>query len=152
MIIMPFLLSTDNRYIKQLLHKLLQDIVCYCGGLIKKVGELWCVCCIIMFIWINKQPGIQKFNNSWLHYQYIYDWTSPFNLPQFLSWFITLQFMWGNECVNPVPCLFSLLRSSWWCFWSAIFFQGFIFTPHHRHWWHVGPCSPYFFNSNWKQF
>ena len=28
------------------------------------------------------------------------------------------------------------------------FFQGFIFTPYQRHWYHLGPCSPDFLK--WK--
>ena len=60
--------------------------------------ELWCRCCIMMFRWIYKQPGIQNFGrkiNS--HYQDIYDWISPFHKPSG-SWFIlTQQSMGGNE-------------------------------------------------------
>ena len=31
---------------------------------LKKLVQLWCLCCMMMFRWTNKQPGIQKF---WIH-------------------------------------------------------------------------------------
>ena len=31
---------------------------------------------------------------------------------------------------------------------EVLFFQGFIFTPYQRHWYHLGPCSPDFLK--WK--
>ena len=43
-----------------------------------KYFELSCLCCILMFRWINKLPGIQQFWNLCSHYQDIYDWISPF--------------------------------------------------------------------------
>ena len=46
---------------------------------LKKTVELWCLCCIMMFRRVNKQPGMQKFWNWWSHYQEIYDWISPLN-------------------------------------------------------------------------
>ena len=30
--------------------------------------ELWCICCMMMFRWTNKQPGIEKFWNLCGHY------------------------------------------------------------------------------------
>ena len=67
---------------------------------LKKKIELWCLCCTMMFRWINKQPGIQKFWNWCSHYQDIYDWISPLNKPSGRSglWFIlTQQSMGQNE-------------------------------------------------------
>ena len=56
-----------------------------------KILELWFLCCIIMmFSWIKKQPGIQKFCNLCSHYQDIYEWISPFN-KQSDWWFILTQ-------------------------------------------------------------
>ena len=64
---------------------------------LKKVVELWCRCCIMMFRWISKQPGVQKFWNLCSHYQGIYDWISPLN-KRSGSWFnLTQQSMGGNE-------------------------------------------------------
>ena len=31
--------------------------------------QLWCLCCIMMFTWINEQPGIKKFWNWYSQYQ-----------------------------------------------------------------------------------
>ena len=38
----------------------------------KTIVELWRLCCIMIFRWINKQPGIQKFWHFCSHYQDIY--------------------------------------------------------------------------------
>ena len=46
---------------------------------LKKMVELWCLYCMMMVKWTNKQPGTQKFGNSCSHYQDIYDWISPLN-------------------------------------------------------------------------
>ena len=63
-----------------------------------KYVELWCLCCIMMFRRVNKQPGMQKFWELCCYYQDIYNWMSPFNKPS-CSWFIlTLQAIGGNEC------------------------------------------------------
>ena len=40
----------------------------------QNIFELWCLCCMMTFRWINKQPGMQKFWNVWCYYQEIYDW------------------------------------------------------------------------------
>ena len=45
----------------------------------KNVVELWCLCCMMMFKWTNKQPGIQRFWNLCCHCQDIYEWISPLN-------------------------------------------------------------------------
>ena len=50
---------------------------------------------MMMFRWINKQPGIQKFWHFCGHYQDIYDWILPLNKPSDL-WFILIQ-EWENE-------------------------------------------------------
>ena len=73
----------------------------------------------MMLRWINKQPGRQKFWNLCSHYQAIYDWIPPLNKWSGL-WFILTQQSMGSM-VNPVTCLFSLLWSTQWCFWGAIF-------------------------------
>ena len=49
---------------------------------LKQIVKLSCLCCMIMFRWTNKQPGIQKFFNLCSHYQDIYDWISPLNKRQ----------------------------------------------------------------------
>ena len=46
-----------------------------------KTLEFWCLCCILMFRWINKQRRIQTFWKLCYHYQEIYDWISPLNKP-----------------------------------------------------------------------
>ena len=51
----------------------------HCGGSIKEIVELWCLCSIMMLRRVNKQPGKQKFWNRCSHYQEIYDWISPLN-------------------------------------------------------------------------
>ena len=32
-----------------------------CGGTIEQIVKLYCLCCIMKFRWINKQPGMQMF-------------------------------------------------------------------------------------------
>ena len=62
-----------------------------------------------------------------------------------VAFFLGHPVYWGNA-YNPVTCIFSV--SLLWLnddhFWSA-FFQGFIFIPYHRYWFHVGPwfCSDF---------
>ena len=56
-----------------------------------------CLCCIMMFRWINTQPGIHKLWHWCSHYQDIYDWISPFNKPSGLWFILTQQSMGGNE-------------------------------------------------------
>ena len=46
-----------------------KDIVLTLWRLHFKNVELWCLCCMMMFRWTNKQPGIQKFWNLCSHYQ-----------------------------------------------------------------------------------
>ena len=43
--------------------RLVKDIVKHYGGSIKKIVELWCLLCIMMFRRVNKQPKTQKFWN-----------------------------------------------------------------------------------------
>ena len=62
-----------------------------------KIVELWCLCCMMMFRWTNKQPGIQQFWNWCSHYQYIYDWISPLNKCSGLPFILTQQSMQRNE-------------------------------------------------------
>ena len=50
---------------------------------VKKIVELWCLCCMMMFRWTNKQSGIQWFWHLCGHYQDIYDWISPLNKPSY---------------------------------------------------------------------
>ena len=63
---------------------------------LKKKIELWCLCCMMMFRWTNKQPGIQKFWNLCSRYQEIYDWISPFNKRSGLLFILTQQSMEEN--------------------------------------------------------
>ena len=66
-------------------------------GSILKIVELWCLCCMMMFRWINKQLGIQKLWSLYGHYQEIYDWISPLNKRACLSFILTQQSMGRNE-------------------------------------------------------
>ena len=61
-----------------------------------KKFELWCLCCMVMFRWTNKQPRIQKFWNVCSHYQDIYDWISPLNKRSGLPFILTQQSMGRN--------------------------------------------------------
>ena len=82
----------------------------HCGGSIKKIVELWCLCCIMMFRRVNKQPGMQKFWNWCSHYQEIYDWISPPNKRS--GWtFILDTVVYGGKWV-------------WWI-WSLVYFHSF---------------------------
>ena len=51
----------------------------------------------MMFRWINKQPGMQKFWNWCSHYQEIYDWISTFNKQSDLPFILTQQSIGENE-------------------------------------------------------
>ena len=86
---------------------------------LKKIVELWCLCGIMVFRRVNKQPGKQKFWNWCSHYQEIYDWISPLNKQSGSPW--------GKmSMVNLVTCLFSL-------FWSSLndVFEAQIFSGLH---------------------
>ena len=72
----------------------------------------------MLFSWINKQPGIQKFWNLSSQYQDMYDWISPFNKSSSL-WFILTQ---GNECGKSSHLfVFTSFKPLMICFWSANF-------------------------------
>ena len=58
---------------------------------------LWCVCCMMMFRWTNKQPGIQKVWNLCGLYQDIYDWISPLNKRSGWPFILIQQSMGRNE-------------------------------------------------------
>ena len=60
-------------------HNILKALFNIVEEQLKKIIELWCQCCIMMFRKVNKQPGMQKFWNWCSHYQEIYDWISPLN-------------------------------------------------------------------------
>ena len=64
-------------------------------------------CCLMMFRWINKQPGIQKFWNSCSRYQNIY-WFEYHHLinRQTDGLFIIQQSMGRNEYCKSGHCLF----------------------------------------------
>ena len=79
------------------------------------------MCCMMMFRWTNKQPGIQKFWNLCCHYQDSYDWISPLNKRSGLPFILTQQSMGRKISINLVTCLFSLLWCTYWCFWGASF-------------------------------
>ena len=98
-----------------------------------KLVELWCLCCIMMFRWINKQPGMQMVWNWCCHYQEICDWISSFNKQSGLPLILTQQSMAENEYGNLVTCRFSPFEALNDAF-EVQFFQGFIFTPYQRHW------------------
>ena len=55
-------------------------------------------------------------------------------------WFLTQQSMGEISMVIPVTCLFPLFEALNDAFEVFFFFQGFIFRPYQRHWYHVGPC------------
>ena len=65
----------------------------------KKIVELWCLCCIMMFRKVNKQPGMQKFWNWCSHYQEIYDWISPLNKRAGSAFILTLTVVYGGKWV-----------------------------------------------------
>ena len=99
--------------------------------------ELWCLCCMMMFKWTNKQPGIQMFWNICGHYQDICDWISPLNKLSGLPFILTQQSMGRYELQDksghlPIIHLFEALNGH---FWGAIFSNGFIFTPYQRQSW-----------------
>ena len=61
---------------------------------------LWCLCCIMMFRWINKQPGIQQIWNWWLH----------ITINRQMYGLFEHRSLWGEmSMVNAVILLFSLL-------------------------------------------
>ena len=61
---------------------------------LKKI-ELWCLCCMMMFRWTNKQPGMQNIRHLYSHYQA--DWISPLNKRSGLPFILTQQSMWRIE-------------------------------------------------------
>ena len=75
-----------------------------------KKCELLYLCCIMMFKWINKHPGIQKFWNWCSHYQEIYDWISPFNIPSGLWFILTQQSMGGDYGKSGNLSVFTVLK------------------------------------------
>ena len=101
----------------------------------KRLLLFWCLCCIMMFRWTNKQPGIQKFWNWCGHYQDIYDWISPLNRPSGSPFILLHSSLWGEmSVVNPVTCLVFTSLKHFMMLLRCNFFQGFIFTPYRRHW------------------
>ena len=115
----------------------------------KKIVELRCLCCIMMFRKVNKQPGMQKFWNWCSHYQEIYDWISPVlnkraGSALFYSNTVLIVYMGGNEYGESGPFWPLVHFHSYEALNDAFevqIFQGFIFTPYQRHWYHLGPCS-----------
>ena len=98
-----------------------------------KMVKLWCLsclCCIMMFRWINKQPGMQEFRNRCSHYQEIYDWIS--NKKSGLPFILTPQSMREMSMVNLVSLVYFTLLKHWMMLLKYNFFssQGLIFTPH----------------------
>ena len=95
--------------------------------------ELWCLSCIMMFRWINKQLGIDKFWHSCFCSNILNEYQH-----NFIITVLTQHSMGEMSLVKFVTHRFSLveaLRS----FCSVIFFQGFIFTLYLRYWKHEGP-------------
>ena len=77
-----------------------------------KIVKLWCLCCMMMFRWTNKQPGIQEFWHLWGLYQdiYEYDCISPLNKMGWLT-------IYSNTAVY---------EEKWvWYFWSLAYFRFF---------------------------
>ena len=101
-----------------------------------------------MFRKVNKQPGMQKFWNWCSHYQEIYDWISPLN-KRAGSAYNTIVYggkmsMGESGPFWPHSVYFHSFEALNDAF-EVQFFQGFIFTPYQRHWYHLGPCSSDFF-------
>ena len=93
--------------------------------------KLWCLCCMMMFRWTIKQPGIQKFWHLCGLYQDIYHWISP------LIW-LTIN---SNTAVYGEKWVWFFWSFAYFRFFEALngafevqFFQGFILTPCQRHW------------------
>ena len=104
--------------------------------------------CIIMFRWINKQPGIQKI---WNQYMYVI-------ISKILNITINHQvdglFYFGrwwkvSDGKSGYLSFFTSLRHLMMLL-KCNFFQGFIFTPYQRHWSiALTPCRSDFLK--WKQ-
>ena len=62
-----------------------------------KIVELWGLCCMMIFRWTIKQPGIEKFWNLCGLYQDIYDWISPLNKRCGRSFILTQGSMGRND-------------------------------------------------------
>ena len=92
-------------------------------GTFKELVNFSCLWCIMMFRWINKQPGMQKFWNWSSHYQDIYDWISPFNKSSDLWFILTHPSMGGNE-YGKSGHLFEALNNVF----QVQLFQGLVFT------------------------
>ena len=99
-----------------------------------KIVELWCLCCIMMFRWINKQQGMQEFWHLFSQYEEIYDWISSFNIQSVLPFILTQQSMGGNEYGQSGHLSIFTLLKHLIMFLKYKFFEGFIFTPYQRHW------------------
>ena len=68
--------------------------------------KLWCLCCMMMFRWTNKQPGMQKFWNLCCHYQDIYHWINGQAYHLFLH-----SSIWGKMSeINLVIVMFTSLK------------------------------------------
>ena len=74
----------------------IKDIVLTLWRIDSKIVELWCLCCTMMFRWINEQPGIQKFWNLCCDYQEIFDWISSFNKTVRLTFYSKTAVYGGN--------------------------------------------------------
>ena len=88
---------------------------------LKKNFELWCLCCMMMFRWTNKEPGIQKFCNSCGHYQD--DWISPLNKWSGSPFIITQQSMGENKYGKYSHLsIFTSLKHFWCTVFSGLHF------------------------------
>ena len=120
-----------------------------------KIVELWCLCCIMIFRWIRKQPGIQKCWHLCSHYKDICDWISSLNKRSGLPSILTQQSMGRNEYDESGHLsIFTLLRHlmmflkckfSWLHFFSCLccimIFRWIRKQPGIQKCWHL--CSHY---------
>ena len=66
---------------------------------LKKIVFDTCLCCMMIFRWTNKQPGIQSFEiDAITTCIKIYDWISPLNKSSGLWFILPQQSMGGNKC------------------------------------------------------
>ena len=83
-------ITSQGADVKELMLKILFNIL---EAAFRIIVELWCLCCMMMFRWVNKQPGIQMFWNLCCHSKDINDWISPLNKRSGLLFILARQFM-----------------------------------------------------------
>ena len=101
----------------------------HCGGSIYNNVELWCLCCMMMFRWPNKQPGIQKFWTLIDPFWCLWLNITTEQTGRLTIIILTQESIWGEiSRIIFVICLCLLLWSTLWCFWGAIFSGLHFFT------------------------